>query len=282
MFAVGDRVQAKLAVAAYLVSAVVLGPNLGWAQDLSALEAAVKNHACPGKPSLVRRVDALAQCDPGGKASAACDQQNKAPGAEWQQCHLEILKCRGAVAEKNTIIEDYNRLVEDCRSRTGEAKTSEPKSPTPAVKPATDQQPRKDQAERQRKGRDAAEKVEAARQNADAVEQQRAEQITREAAGRICIADSGGYLIDTWTKKSPASGVCQDLCNHTPAGDLPPPADDAQNIGKRERYCERQCQVSDASGGRCFQIKPDQRATVLQALRQDWEVHEESQFLPGN
>jgi hypothetical protein len=74
------------------------------------------------------------------------------------------------------------------------------------VKPATDQQPGKDPAERQRKGRDAAEKVEAARQNADAVEQQRAEQITREAAGRICIADSGGYLIDTWTKKSPASG----------------------------------------------------------------------------
>ena len=274
--------RTKLLVAAYLASALLWGSSLARAQDVSGLEAAVKNHACPANAASVRRLDPLTQCDPGGKASAACDQQNKAPGAEWQQCHLEILKCRGVVAQKNTVIEDFNRLVEECRSRTGEAKSSEPKSLTPAAKPATDQQPRKDQAERQRKGRDAAEQVEAARQNADAVEQQRAEQITREAAGRICIADSGGYLIDTWTKKSPASGVCQDLCNHTPAGDLPPPVDDAQNIGRRERYCERQCQVSDASGRRCYQIKPDQRATILQTLRQDWEVHDESQFLPGN
>jgi hypothetical protein len=260
-----------------LVSAAVLGPNLGWAQDLSALEAAVKNHACPGKPSLVRRIDALAQCDPGGKASAACDQQNKAPGAEWQQCHLEIIKCRGAVAQKNMVIEDYNRLVDECRSKTGETKGYEPKSTKAAASPSTDQPPRQDQAERQRKGRQAAEPAETA-----ATEQQQAEQDRRAAAGRICIADSGGYLIDSWTKQSPASGVCQDLCTHTPAGDLPPPVDDAQNVGKRDRFCERQCQVSDASGARCYQIKPDQRAAVLQALRQDWEVHEESQFLPGN
>jgi hypothetical protein len=143
-------------------------------------------------------------------------------------------------------------------------------------------QPQKDQAERPRKGREAAEQAEAARQNAEALEQQRAEQNARETAGRICIADEGGYLIDTWTKKSPAWGVCQDLCNHTPATGLPPPVDGAQDLGKRDRYCEKQCQTSDASGGRCYQIKPDQRATVLQALRQDWEVHEESQFLPGN
>jgi hypothetical protein len=275
-------VRTKLVVAAYLGSMVLLGPDLGWAQDLSALEAAVKNHACPASPAAVRRLDALTQCDPGGKASAACDQQNKAPGAEWQQCHLEILKCRGTVVQKNTVIENYNRLVEECRSRTDEAKSSEPKSVSPAAKPPIGPQPQKDQAERPRKGREAAETVEAARQNTEMLQQQRADQNARETAGRICIADEGGYLIDTWTKKSPASGVCQDLCNHTPATGLPPPADDAQNLGKRDRYCERQCQVSDASGGRCYQIKPDQRATVLQALRQDWEVHEESQFLPGN
>ena len=261
--------QSKFLVAAYLGSAVLLGPNLGWAQDQSALEAAVKNHACPGNPASARRLDAMAQCDPGGKASAACDQQNKAPGAEWQQCHLEILKCRETVAQKNTLIEDYNRLMVECRGRA---------DVKPAAKPATDQQPRKDQTERPRK----AEQAEAARQDAAALEQQRIEQSTRETAGRICIADDGGYLIDSWTKKSPASGVCQDLCTHTPATGLPPPADDAQNLGKRDRYCERQCQVSDATGGRCYQIKPDQRASVLQALRQDWEVHEESQFLPGN
>jgi hypothetical protein len=262
-------VQSKLLVAAYLGFAVLLGPNPGRAQDQSALEAAVKNHACPGNPASVRRLDAMAQCDPGGKASATCDQQNKAPGAEWQQCHLEILKCRETIAQKNTLIEDYNRLVEECRGRA---------DVKPAAKPATDQQPRKDQTERQRK----ADQAEAARQNAQALEQQRIEQSTRETAGRICIADDGGYLIDSWTKKSPASGVCQDLCTHTPATGLPPPADDAQNLGKRDRYCERQCQVSDATGGRCYQIKPDQRASVLRALRQDWEVHEESQFLPGN
>lgn len=277
----GDEVGKKLLVAAYLVSAVLLGPSLAWAQDLSALEAAVKNHACPANAASVRRLDAMAQCDPGGKASAACDQQNKAPGAEWQQCHLEILKCRGVVAQKNSVIEDYNRLVNECRSRTDEAKSS-PTSVNPAAKPATSQQPQKDQAERPRKGREVVEQAEAARQNAQALEQQRGEQNTRAAAGRICIADEGGYLIDTWTKKSPASGVCQDLCNHTPAGNLPPPVDDAQNLGKRERYCEQQCQASDASGARCYQIKPDQRASVLQALRLDWEVHEESQFLPGN
>ena len=261
--------QSKFLVAAYLGSAVLLGPNLGWAQDQSALEAAVKNHACPGNPASARRLDAMAQCDPGGKASAACDQQNKAPGAEWQQCHLEILKCRETVAQKNTLIEDYNRLMVECRGRA---------DVKPAAKPATDQQPRKDQTERPRK----AEQAEAARQDAAALEQQRIEQSTRETAGRICIADDGGYLIDSWTKKSPASGVCQDLCTHTPATGLPPPADDAQNLGKRDRYCERQCQVSDAYGRRCYEIKPDQRAGVLQALRQDWEVHEESQFLPGN
>jgi hypothetical protein len=280
LFALGDRVWTKLLALACLVSAVVCGPNLGRAQDLSALEAAVKSRACPGNPASVRRIDAMAQCDAGGKASAACDQQNKAPGAKWQQCHLEILKCRGAVAQKNTLIEDYNRLVEECRNRTDEAKSSEPKSMKPAAKPPIGPQPQK--AERPRKGREAAEQAEAARQNAEALEQQRAEQNARETAGRICIADEGGYLIDTWTKKSPASGVCQDLCNHTPATGLPPPADDAQNLGKRERYCERQCQVTGTSGGRCYQIKPDQRATVLQALRQDWEVHEESQFLPGH
>ena len=270
MFAVGDRVRTKLLVAAYLASAFVLGPNSGQAQDLSALEAAVKNHACPGNPASVRRLDAMAQCDPGGKASAACDQQNKAPGAEWQQCHLEILKCRGAVAQKNTVIEDYNRLVVECRNQSDQAKSSEPKSLTPAVKPATDRQ-------QERQGQ-----AEAARRNAEALEQQRADQNARETSGRICIADDGGYLIDTWTKKSPASGVCQDLCNHTPAIGLPPPVDDAQNLGKRDRYCDQQCQVSNASGARCYQIKPDQRAMVLQALRRDWEVHEESQFLPGN
>lgn len=269
-------VRTKLLVATYCF-AVIWAPSLLRAQDLSALEAAVKNHACPANAASFRRLDAMAQCDPGGKASAACDQQNKAPGAEWQQCHLEIIKCRGAVAQQNTVIEDYNRLVDECRSKTGEAKGSEPKSAKAAVKPATDPQSRQDQAERQRKGRQAAEPAETA-----AIEQQQAEQDTRAAAGRICIADSGGYLIDSWTKKSPASGVCQDLCTHTPAGDLPPPADDAQNVGKRDRFCERQCQVSDASGARCYQIKADQRAAVLQALRQDWEVHEESQFLPGN
>ncbi len=258
---------------------VLLGPDLGWAQDLSALEAAVRNHACPASPAAVRRVDALTQCDPGGKASAVCDQQNKAPGAEWQQCHLEILKCRGTVAQKNTVIENYNRLVEECRSRTDEAKSSEPTSVKPAAKPATSPQPQQDQAERPRKGREAAGQAEAARQNTDMLEQQRAEQKARETAGRICIADEGGYLIDTWTKKSPAWGVCQDLCNHTPATGLPPPVDGAQDLGKRDRYCEKQCQASDASSGaRCYQIKPDQRATVLQALRQNWEVHEESQF----
>jgi hypothetical protein len=282
LFAVGDRVRTKLFVVACLVSAVVLGPNLGRAQDLSALEAAVKSHSCPGNPASVRRLDAMAQCDPGGKASAACDQQNKAPGAEWQQCHLEILKCRGVVAQKNTVIADYNRLVEECRSRTDQAKSSEPASAKPAAKPATGQQPQQDQAERPRKGREAAEQAEATRQNAEALEQQRADQNALERAGRICIADDGGYLIDTWTKKSPAWGVCQDLCNHTPATDLPPPVDSGQNLGKRDRYCEQQCQVSDASGARCYQIKPDQRANVLQALRQDWDVHEESQFLPGN
>ena len=265
--------QSKLLAVAYFGSAIVLGPNLGSAQDLSALEAAVKNHACPGNPASVRRLDAMAQCDPGGKASAACDQQNKAPGPEWQQCHLEILKCRGTVAQKNTLIEDYNHLVEECRGRA---------DVKPAAKPATGQPPQKDQAERQRKARETTEQAEAARQNAQAVEQQRIEQNARETAGRICIADDGGYLIDSWTKKSPASGVCQDLCTHTPATGLPPPADDAQNLGKRDRYCERQCQVSDAYGRRCYEIKPDQRAGVLQALRQDWEVHEESQFLPGN
>jgi hypothetical protein len=270
-------VRTKLLVAAYLTSAVLCGPSLLRAQDLSGLEAAVKNHACPANAASVRRLDPLVQCDPGGKTSAACDQQNKAPGAEWQQCHLEILKCRGVVAQKNTVIEDFNRLVEECRSRTGEAKGSEPKSAKAAAKPATDQLQRQDQAERQRKGRQTAEPAETA-----TLEQQQAEQDTRAAAGRICIADSGGYLIDTWTKKSPASGVCQDLCNHTPAGDLPPPVDDVQNAGKRDRYCERQCQVSDASGARCYQIKPDQRAAVLQTLRQDWEVHDESQFLPRN
>lgn len=267
--------RTKLLVAVYLASSVLLGPHLGRAQDLSAVEAAVKKHTCPGNPASVRRLDALAQCDPGGKASAACDQQNKAPGAEWQQCHLEIIKCRG-------IVEDYNRLVEECRSRTDRAKSSEAKSVKPATKPATVQQPPGDQAEPQTKAREAAQPGDAARQNADALEQQRADQGARETAGRICIADDGGYLIDTWTKKSPASGVCQDLCKHTPAGDLPPPVDDAQNLGKRDRYCERQCQVSVTSGARCYQIKPDQRAHVLQALRQDWEVHEESQFLPGN
>jgi hypothetical protein len=272
-FGVGDRVHSKLLVAAYFGSAVLLGPSLARAQDLSALEAAVKNHACPGSPISVRRLDPLAQCDPGGKASAACDQQNKAPGAEWQQCHLEILKCRGTVAQKNTLIEDYNRLMDECRGRA---------DVKPAAKPPTDQQPRKDQAERPKTGRETADQAEAARQNAAALEQQRIEQTTRETAGSICIADDGGYLIDTWTKKSPASGVCQDLCTHTPATGLPPPADDAQNLGKRDRYCERQCQVSDAYGRRCYQIKPDQRPSVLQALRQDWEVHEESQFLPGN
>ncbi len=269
--------RTKLIVTAYLASALLCGPSLARAQDLSGFEAAVKNHACPANAAPVRRLDPLAQCDPGGKASAACDQQNKAPGAEWQQCHLEILKCRGVVAQKNTVIEDFNRLVEECRSRTGEAKGSEPKSAKAVAKPAADQPPRKDQGEPQRKRREAAQPAEAA-----AVEQQQAEQDTRTAAGRICIVDSGGYLIDSWTKKSPASGVCQDLCNHTPAGDLPPPADDAQNLGKRDRYCERQCQVSDATGARCYQIKPDQRASVLQTLRQYWEVHEESQFLPGN
>jgi hypothetical protein len=265
-----------------LGSVVVLGPNIARAQDLSALEAAVRSQACPANPASVRRLDAMAQCDPGGKASAACDQQNKAPGAEWQQCHLEILKCREAVAQKNTVIEDYNRLVEGCRSRTDQAKRSEPKSVKPAANPATGQPLQKDQAERPRKGREAAEQAEAARRNVEALEQQRADQNARETAGRICIADEGGYLIDTWTKKSPAWGVCKDLCNHTPATDLPPSVSDAQNLGKRDRYCEQQCQASDASGARCYQIKPDQRANVLQALRQDWEVHEESQFLPGN
>ena len=275
--------RTKLLVIAYLVCGALCGSSLARAQDLSALEAAVKNHACPGKPASVRRLDPLAQCDPGGKASAACDQQNKAPGAEWQQCHLEILKCREAVGQKNTLIEDYNRLVEECRGRADQAKSSEPTSVKPAAKPATAHQPSKDQAESQRKGRESAEQAEAARQNEQALEQQRIDQSTRDTAGRICIADDGGYLIDTWTKKSPASGVCQDLCTHTPATSLPPPADDALNLDKRERYCERQCQASDASGGgRCYQIKPDQRASVLQALRQDWEVHEESQFLPGN
>jgi hypothetical protein len=278
-----DRVRTILRVAAYLLlSAILLRPHVGQAQDLSALEAAVKNRACPSSLARVNRLDAMTQCDPGGKASAACDQQNNAPGAEWQQCHLEILKCRGVVAQKNTTIENYNRLVEECRGRSDEAKSSDPKSVKPAAKPATAQPPQKDQAERQRKARETAEQAEAARQNAEMLEQQRAEQNAREKAGRICIADDGGYLIDTWTKKSPASGVCQDLCTHTPATSLPPPVDDAQNLGKRDRYCERQCQVSDASGGRCYQIKPDQRATVLQALRQDWEVHDESQFLPGN
>lgn len=278
----GVGVRTKLLVTAYLASAVLWGPSLVRAQDLSALEAAVKSQACPANPVSVRRLDAMAQCDPGGKASAACDQQNKAPGAEWQQCHLEIIKCRGAVAQKNTVIEDYIRLVEGCRGRADQAKRSEPTSVKPAAKPATGQQPQKDQAERQRKAREAPEQMEAARQNAEAVEQQRADQNARETAGRICIADTGGYLIDSWTKKSAASGVCQDLCSHTPAGHLPPPADDAQNLGKRDRYCERQCQASDASGARCYQIKPDQRATVLQTLRLDWEVHDESQFLPGN
>ena len=162
--------QSKFLVAAYLGSAVLLGPNLGWAQDQSALEAAVKNHACPGNPASARRLDAMAQCDPGGKASAACDQQNKAPGAEWQQCHLEILKCRETVAQKNTLIEDYNRLMVECRGRA---------DVKPAAKPATDQQPRKDQTERPRK----AEQAEAARQDAAALEQQRIEQSTRETAG---------------------------------------------------------------------------------------------------
>jgi hypothetical protein len=171
--------------------------------------------------------------------------------------------------------------VEGCRGRADKAKSSEP-SVKPAAKPGTGQPAQKDQAERPKKGREAAEQAETTRQKTEMLEQQQAEQNTRAAAGRICIADSGGYLIDTWTKKSPASGVCQDLCNHTPAGDLPAPVDDAQNLGKRDRYCGQQCQVSDASGARCYQIKPDQRATVLQALRQDWEVHEESQFLPGN
>ena len=134
----------------------------------------------------------MAQCDPGGKASAACDQQNKAPGAEWQHCHLEIIKCRGAVAQKNTVIEDYNRLVEGCRGRA----SSELTSVKPAAKPVTGQQPQKDQAERQRKAREAPEQMEAARQNAEALEQQRADQNARETAGRICIADTGGYLID--------------------------------------------------------------------------------------
>jgi hypothetical protein len=278
----GIGVRTKLLVAVYSVSAVLWGPSLARAQDLSALEAAVKSQACPANPASVRRLDAMAQCDAGGKASAACDQQNKAPNAEWQQCHLEILKCRGVVAQKNTVIEDYNRLVEGCRGRADQAKGSEPTSVKPAAKPATGQQPQKDQAERPRKAREAPEQADAARPNAEALAQQRIDQSARETAGRICIADEGGYLIDTWTKKSPASGVCQDLCSHTPAGDLPPPADDALNLSKRDRYCERQCQVSDASGARCYQIKPDQRATVLQALRQDWEVHEESQFLPGN
>ena len=155
-------------------------------------------------------------------------------------------------------------------------------SPKPPAQAAPAQPQRKGETERQRKARETTDQAEAARQNAEALEQQRIEQSTRETAGRICIADDGGYLIDSWTKKSPASGVCQDLCTHTPATGLPPPADDAQNLGKRDRYCERQCQVSDPYGRRCYQIKPDQRASVLQALRQDWEVHEESQFLPGN
>jgi hypothetical protein len=270
-------VRTKLLVTAYLASAFLCGPRLTWAQDLTGLEAAVKNHACPANAASVRRLDPFAQCDPGGKASGACDQQNQAPGPEWQQCHLQILNCRGAVVQKNTIIEAYNQLVDECRNRTGDAKSSEPKSAKAAAKPATDQPPRKGQTERQTKGREAAAPAEAG-----ALEQQQAEQNTRADAGRICIADSGGYLIDSWTKKSPASGVCQDLCTHTPAGDLPPPVDDAQNLGKRDRFCQQQCQVSDSSGARCYQIKPDQRATVLQVLRQDWEVHEESQFLPGN
>ena len=49
--------QSKLLVAAYLGFAVVLGPNPGWAQDQSALEAAVKNHACPGNPASVAKVE---------------------------------------------------------------------------------------------------------------------------------------------------------------------------------------------------------------------------------
>jgi hypothetical protein len=274
-------VRTKLLIVAYLGSSVLLGPDLGWAQDLSALEAAVKSHTCPVNPASVRRLDAVAQCDPGGKASAACDQQNKAPGAEWQQCHLDILKCRGTVAQKNTVIEDYNRLVEGCR-RTDEAKAAEPNSVKPAAKPVVTPQPQKDQAERPKKGREAVEQAAAARPNTEMLEQTRAEQTARETAGRICIADDGGNLIDTWTKKSPAWGVCQDLCNHTPAAGLPSPVDGAQDVAKRDRYCEKQCQASDAPGARCYQIKPDQRATILQALRQDWEVHDESQFLPGN
>jgi hypothetical protein len=237
----------------------------------------MQNHACPASLASVRHLDAAAQCDPGGKAGAACDQQNNAPSPAWQQCHIEILKCRQAVEQKNKVIDDYNRLVEGCRSSGAQAKSSEPPSPKPAAK-APDQPQRKDQATRQRETREAAEQAEAARQLA----QQRADQAAREAAGRICITDTGGYLVDTYTKKSPAWGVCQDLCTHTPTDGLPPPVDQGLNEGKRDRYCEKQCQSTEVAEARCYQIKPDQRANVLQTLRQDWEVHDESQFLPNN
>jgi hypothetical protein len=76
--------------------------------------------------------------------------------------------------------------------------------------------------------------------------------------------------------------VCQDLCKRTPTSYLPPPVDEGQNQIKRERYCDQQCQVNEALGAACYQIKPDQRASVLQALRQDWEMREESKFLPND
>ncbi len=273
-FAAGDRVRIELLVVAYVVAGIAIP---GHAQDISALQAAVQNRACPASLASVHHLDATAQCDPGGKAGAACDQQNNAPSPAWQQCHIEILKCRQAIGQKNKVIDDYNHLVAECRSSGNEAKSSAANSSKPVPKPP-DQPQRSDQTKRQREAREAAEQAEAARQ----LEQQRPDQAAGDAAGRICVTDTGGYLVDTYTKKSPAWGVCQDLCTHTPMDGLPPPVDQGLNGGKRERYCEQQCQLTEVSEARCYKIKPDRRATVLQALRQDWEVHDESQFLPND
>jgi hypothetical protein len=208
LFCPKDRVRIKL-LSAYILSTIVaFGPNFGQAQDISALKSAVQSHACPGSVISVGRLDATAQCDPGGNAGAACDQQNSPPISAWQQCHIEILRCRRSVAQKNEVIDNYNHLVEECRRIGSGTKSSVAKSPT-ATATAPDKPQQNDRAARQRWAREAAGQAEAARQNAQMLEQQSAEQQAREAAGRICIADTGGYLIDTFTKKSPVWGVCR-------------------------------------------------------------------------